>query len=116
MLSSYLRWGIYLYIKLYSVCVCVCVSQKFAVALGGLSLSPQGSPSEGQLVGPQEVLYWVRKKEDNLKIKLNTEKDHPKNEDDSQNKNDANNKDNPKNEEEPKMNKMRSKDLTVLES
>ena len=30
------------------------------------------------MVGPQEVLYWVRKKKDNLKIKINTKKDHPK--------------------------------------
>ena len=61
------------------------------MAFGGHSLSPWGSPSEGQLVGPQEVLYWVCKKEDNLKIKINTKKDHPKNEDDPKNKDDANN-------------------------
>ena len=79
-----------------SVCLCVCVSQKFAVALGGPSLSPQGGPSEGQLVGPQEVLYWVRKKEVNLKIKINTKKIHPKNEDNPKNKDDANNKDSPR--------------------
>ena len=48
------------------------------------------------MAGSQEVLYWVCKKENNLKIKINTKKDPPKNEDDPKNKDDANNKDNPK--------------------
>ena len=68
------------------------------------------------MAGPQEVLYWVRKKKNNLKIKINTKKDHPKNEDNPKNKDNANNKDNPKNEEDPKMYITRPKDLTVLES
>ena len=42
------------------------------------------------MVGTQEVPYWVRKKEDNLKIDLNTEKDHPRNKDDPKNKDNAN--------------------------
>ena len=49
------------------------------------------------MVGPQEVLYWVHKNEDDLKIKINTKKEHLKNENDPKNKDDANNKDNPKN-------------------